>query len=104
MAPSVNMPFIVSTDKREVDPETRKLIRSHVMRGKNRIKIRQKPRPPAKEDKLKEIQSLVTNGGPNFLSTIPGLRCSDLSTVRFAEDVEPASIADVLSCEWLPHY
>ncbi|PWY66748.1 hypothetical protein BO70DRAFT_374676 [Aspergillus heteromorphus CBS 117.55] len=34
------MPFIISTGTKKVDPHTRKLIRSHVTRGKNRGKAR----------------------------------------------------------------
>ncbi|KAI2610565.1 hypothetical protein GGR54DRAFT_372948 [Hypoxylon sp. NC1633] len=91
-----NLPFIVSTDRQKADPETRKLIRSHVMRGKNRVKPRRKPRGPLHGDSLEAESSIVT--GLIYPLSIPMLLSSKFAAIRFADDsVDPALIADVLS-------
>ena len=92
-----NLPFIISTDRQKADPETRKLIRSHVMRGKNRVKPWRKPRSSLQGDKPKG-DYLIANG-LIWPSSIPRLLCSKFSAIPFADAVEPALIADVLSCE-----
>lgn len=67
------------------------------MRGKNRIKTRRKTQNMSPEDKLKR-QSLTVDS-PALALSIPRLLCSMFSAVCFADVVEPALIADVLSCE-----
>lgn len=96
-----NLQFIVTTDRRKVDPETRKLIRSHVMQGKNRVKVRKKPRDPAEGVDSPGVLALAAENRFVLSLTIPTPTCSDLSTVSFADDVEPAQVADVLACEQL---
>lgn len=89
----------MSTDSHKADSETRKLIRSHVMRGKNRIKPRKESRNLVHERKPKlkpsKINGLISS------SNIPRPVCSSFSIVRFADNVEPALVADILSCEQL---
>ena len=92
-----NLPFIISTDKEKADPETRKLIRSHVMRGKNRVKPKRKRRSVPQMG-ASEVEALIANG-PMWSSSIPRLLCSKLSGIRFADEVEPDLIADAFSCE-----
>ena len=88
----VDFPFIISTNRQKAGPETRKFIRSQVMRGKNRIKTRRKLRGGP----------LIANG-PIWPTNIPRLLCSNLSAICFADTVEPTLIADILSCEWPFH-
>jgi hypothetical protein len=68
------------------------------MRGKNRIKPRRKSPGALQKDKPKAEESLIANG-PNSPSSVSRLLCSKFSAIGFAADVEPALIADVLSCE-----
>jgi hypothetical protein len=93
----VDLVFIVSTDKQKADAETRKLIRSRVMRGKNRIKPRKKPQGSLHGDSQK-VESLLSNGAVEPLS-ISRIMCSKFSSISFADTVEPARIEDVLFCE-----
>ncbi|RYP61966.1 hypothetical protein DL770_009667 [Monosporascus sp. CRB-9-2] len=96
------MAFVVSTDVRKPDPELRKFIRSHVMMGKNRGKtLRPRKRaskairdPPliCDDDPAGPPGSSIT--GPH--SVIPRKVGSDLSTVRFADVVDPCAVEVVL--------
>ena len=93
------LPFIVFTDERKTDPETRKLIRSHVMRGKNRVK------PPRRRQVVLQIKSLkvdstIVADSPRPLS-ISRLLCSKLSAISLADSVDPVCLEDILTCEWL---
>ena len=108
MMPSVVLPFIVLTDKRDVDADTRKLIRSHVMRGKNKGKAPKKgPKGllPAsdKADALcsSMIGRLKTNYGGSE-SSIPRPIGSAIGSVQFADTVEPSLVADILLCKYHP--
>lgn len=70
------------------------------MQGKNRVKpVRRKIRHPAERVDSQEMLALVVSDTPFLLSTIPKSICSDLSTVCFVDDVQPAQVADVLACE-----
>ncbi|CZR65804.1 uncharacterized protein PAC_15704 [Phialocephala subalpina] len=94
--------FIVSTDVKKADPETRKLIRSHVMLGKNRLKARRsKPR--------EKVSSEVTVDFPSQDSRVPLDRVldachsvvprrvgSDLSFANFAIEIKPAKWRNVI--------
>ncbi|KEY64585.1 hypothetical protein S7711_03645 [Stachybotrys chartarum IBT 7711] len=95
------LPFLVSTDKSRPDDETRKFIRSHVMLGKNRRKapLRRSPRTSVEHaspiyavpsiGKVHQTEGLRTRAG---LSMIPGKVGSDLSTIQFADDVDPGVV------------
>jgi hypothetical protein len=97
MGLSADLHFIVSTNTQKADPETRKLIRSHVMQGKNRMKSRRRPRDSVSENKAETESLMVYN--PVWTSNIPRLLCSELSAIPFADTVELGLIADALSCE-----
>ncbi|KAK0609692.1 hypothetical protein B0T17DRAFT_566229 [Bombardia bombarda] len=108
------LPFIVSTSVGKTDQDTRKLIRSHVMRGKNLGKSR-----PAKErsraprygrdhgpkgednsrDKGQPPAALTTT----FHSRIPPKVGSDYSLQRFVETIEPSVVAEVMQCKYIHH-
>lgn len=101
---SVVLPFIVSTDTRNVDAGTRKLIRSHVMRGKNKGKT---PMKTIKSTDCTHIQlradypvvsCAITELGM-IEASIPRPIGSEIASIRFADTAEPALIADVLSCK-----
>lgn len=105
------MPFVVSTGLEKPDPEVRKLIRSHVMLGKNQGKTRRPKRREARE--LADKSSSVTDlGGPSgslitaSRTVIPQKIGSDLLTIRFADAVEPYMVEIFLQCELIglqPH-
>jgi hypothetical protein len=96
------MPFIVSTGGKKDDPEMRKLIRSHVMLGKNRGKSRPAKRkePPAWE----VVPAWGASDGPSAMiqvshSVIPSRVGSDWSFTQFADTIEPSTIADIVMCK-----
>jgi hypothetical protein len=102
------MHFIVSTDVKKADPETRKLIRSHVMQGKNRAKSR-----PAKQPSVESRAIMVDpNQTPRVVSLeeivetchsfIPKRVGTDLSLTKFAAEITPAMFGDVVHCQSLP--
>lgn len=95
---SETLKFITTTDRQEVGPETRKLIRSHVMRGKNRVKPRRKaqahPRGPAPD-----AYAVIANGPP-APAIISRLFSSQFSAIPFADAVDPTLLVDVWACEW----
>ncbi|KAH6713427.1 hypothetical protein BKA61DRAFT_484186 [Leptodontidium sp. MPI-SDFR-AT-0119] len=83
------MHFIVSSNIEKVDPVTRKLIRSHVMRGKKQREKKipaqtlagRRPLPAAVE-----LRDLVET----CAAAIPGRVGSDLSFIEFSDQVEPS--------------
>lgn len=86
-ASAAGMPFVNSTSIDKADPETRKLIRSHCMLGKNRGKILHSRRKPKRE-----ILVEATSAVPNKLG-------SELSLLQFADSIEPSTLWEVLLCE-----
>ncbi|KAI3061625.1 hypothetical protein CBS147353_9872 [Aspergillus niger] len=109
-----DMPFIVSTGTKKVDPRTRKLIRSHVMIGKNRGKSRYRqaeadPSTPA--DTSTDDTSAPPADGAGSSSTSPAAQVpatrlpldlprrvgNDMSLIRLADDTtSPAALATIL--------
>ncbi|KIX02149.1 uncharacterized protein Z518_08088 [Rhinocladiella mackenziei CBS 650.93] len=95
------MHFIVTTDVKKADPETRKLIRSQVMMGQNRGKSRR-----AKQRRATSWAVMVDSkrGPPEPLDTfvdayhsaIPGRVGSDLSFAEFAAEMDSAAFGDVM--------
>jgi hypothetical protein len=90
---SAKMPFIVSSNIEKVDSATRKLIRSHVMRGKKQ----KRGRP----DKDQQVTSWGTMAGrikaarvkleeviEIYTPLVPGRVGSDLSFIEFADEIE----------------
>lgn len=102
---SAEMPFIISDGIGSTEANKRKLIRRHVMLGKNRGKTRKVKRgdhQPAQGD-------LGYNGDDSTgLSInmryyhIPPKVGSELSFTQFADSVEPALIKDILKCNRHP--
>lgn len=91
---AAEMPFIVSTGKKKANSETRKLIRSHVMLGKNLGRKLQRPaRAKSKTSTDQEGWELA------LLRTIPQRVGSDISFVPFADKVDPALASDLLICK-----
>jgi len=95
---------VVSTGLEKPDPEVRKLIRSHVMLGKNQGKTRRPKRREARV--LADKSSSVTDlGGPSGSlitashTVVPPKIGSDLLTIRFADAVEPYMVEIFLQCE-----
>lgn len=90
---STGMPFIVSLNAENADPATRKLIRSHVMRGKKQKKSPPDKRQPitssgpvtvrnqAAAAELEEVMQMYT-------SLVPGRVGTDLSFVKFASEIQ----------------
>ncbi|GFN20940.1 hypothetical protein AtubIFM55763_001053 [Aspergillus tubingensis] len=108
-----DMPFIVSTGTKKVDPRTRKLIRSHVMIGKNRGKSRYRQAgadpstpadactddtsaPPADAVDLPLLPSTQVSA-TRAASDLPRRVGNDMSFVRLADDTtSPAALATIL--------
>ena len=97
------MQFIVSSDTNKFDPVTRKLIRSHVMRGKKTKKPRaqvQARKPLAAPVKLQDVVESCAAG-------LPGRVGSDVSFVDFADEVEPSLLLKMIkswfSVPCVPH-
>ncbi|PYI03947.1 hypothetical protein BO78DRAFT_373950 [Aspergillus sclerotiicarbonarius CBS 121057] len=99
---TADMPFIVSTNTKKVDPHTRKLIRSHVMIGKNRGKSRYRqagegdlPRPAdaSTDDAVASPPPQTTRAAPD----LPRRIGNDLSMIQLADDsASPAALATIL--------
>ncbi|KAK6831707.1 hypothetical protein RU639_002978 [Aspergillus parasiticus] len=98
------LPIIISTGTAKPDPDTRKLIRSHVMLGKNRGKYRRSGR----DNQAVLEHDETCNGKPRTLrkksgplakrppSIVPQRVGSEVSLLRFADTVEPALAVDIV--------
>ncbi|KAI1461932.1 hypothetical protein F4805DRAFT_188175 [Annulohypoxylon moriforme] len=110
MAPAAKssgaMPFINSTGTKKPDPELRKLIRSHVMKGKNRGRIL---RPNYQKSVELEVivepdrkTPKIDNEGswglvvPEYLPTIPRKVGSELSLTRFADKIDEPTVNTII--------
>lgn len=107
--PSANMLFIVSSNTEKVEPATRKLIRSHVMRGKKQKRAR-----PEKDRRTTSWHNWVSvvcraQAAPvkiedaikAYAPLIPGRVGSDLSFVEFADAIEPSVVLNMIKCSCL---
>jgi hypothetical protein len=86
-----------------MDPETRKLIRSHVMLGKNRGKTQHPRRGEPTVSGFVGDSNQALNGPQGSLikishSIIPRKVGSDLSFIQFADTMELSLVADILKC------
>jgi hypothetical protein len=91
------MPFVISTSMNKVDPEMRKLIRSHCMLGKNRGRVLHSRRKPKTVFPVSEpVQNLLDL---EVASAVPNKLGSELSLLRFADSVEPSMLWEVLKCK-----
>ena len=112
------MHFVVSTGTEKPDPELRKLIRSHVMLGKNRGKIlptrKRKPKgseptssssdpsPPIASDPDEEAEARYfasSTASHSLPVAVPRALGSGMSTICFADALEPGTIEVVLRCK-----
>lgn len=112
------MHFVVSTGIEKPDPELRKLIRSHVMLGKNRGKIlptrgKRKPEgpeptssssdpsPPNTSDPDEDAEtrySTSSTASHSLPVAVPRVLGSGMSTICFADALEPGTVEVVLQC------
>ena len=101
---------MVSTSADKLSPEARKLIRSHVMLGKNQGKTwpprRREARESADKFSSDETPGRRPSGSSITLShsVIPPKIGSDLSTVQFADAVEPSLVEVVFRCKLIPSF
>jgi hypothetical protein len=98
---SSRMPFIISSNVEKADPATRKLIRSHVMRGKKQKRGRPDKgqrttswgkmtgRTPVTRVKLEEVIEM-------YMPIVPDRVGSDLSFVEFADEIEPLMLLNII--------
>ncbi|KAE8415068.1 hypothetical protein BDV36DRAFT_263538 [Aspergillus pseudocaelatus] len=101
---SAMLPIIISTGTGKPDPDTRKLIRSHVMLGKNQGKSRRSGRDDRAElehDETCNAKSRTLRKQPGPLvkrppSIIPQRVGSEVSLLQFADTVEPALAVDIV--------
>ncbi|RDW60131.1 hypothetical protein BP5796_11737 [Coleophoma crateriformis] len=98
-------PFIVSTGMEKVHSKTRRLIRSHVMLGKNLGKSQPAKRRSPKDLPKESGDIVISNDGlealfgvlvRTFRSSIPNRVGSDWSFIQFADTVQPSTLADLL--------
>lgn len=91
---AAKMPFIISSSMEKAGPATRKLIRSHVMRGRKQKGVRpEKGRRKTGGARLGDTQ--ITRVGmeeviDRYTPQIPGRVGSDVSFIEFSGDVEPS--------------
>ncbi|KIX95516.1 uncharacterized protein Z520_08636 [Fonsecaea multimorphosa CBS 102226] len=95
------MHFIVTTDVSKADAETQRLIRSQVMRGKNRGKsLRAKQRRSTswavEVDSKRGAPEPLKTFVDAYYSAIPGKVGSDLSSIELAAEMDPAAFGDVV--------
>ncbi|OIW23333.1 hypothetical protein CONLIGDRAFT_625094 [Coniochaeta ligniaria NRRL 30616] len=114
VAPGVSsvtsMPFIVSRSADKADAATRKLIRSHVMRGKKQNRLRPSKRQLQLLQKEQEQCNPAKRVGAvpvgaeelqlelicRYAAPIPRRVGSDFSFVEFADDIEPEMVVNVI--------
>lgn len=104
------MPFIVSRSADKADAATRKLIRSHVMRGKKQNRLRPSKRQlqllekeqsrPARHVRVVPVgtEELQLELICHYAAPIPRRVGSDFSFVEFADDIEPEMVVNVMKC------
>lgn len=98
----VNMPFILTDGLHKAGSDKRKLIRQHVMVGKNRGKTR---KPNTKTPRRDLGSSKLDSDRPSALvlkmryPSIPNKVGNELSFSRFAAPVEPALLQEMLRCK-----
>ncbi|KAL1849890.1 hypothetical protein VTK73DRAFT_9792 [Phialemonium thermophilum] len=110
-----NVQFIVATSTQKADPETRRLIRSHVMRGRNRGRPGRSNVPdpsstdidaPSHSPRDDQPDGARTGGSESTLvgicqSMIPPRVGTDISLTRFADDIAPSSFGDILKFSFI---
>lgn len=97
------MPFIFTDCMGKSQPDKRKLIRQHVMLGKNRGKTR-KGTGKTNASSVTETNKDVQDGSSELVMKmkyprIPDRVGNELSFTQFAAPVEPPLMQDLLKCE-----
>lgn len=108
-------PFIVTTTLAGIKPDasSRRFIRSHVMRGKNRRSDNRRSPPAAlgswingdqspdyqTPEPAYSSQSLVQIHSPAPLRIYPQVTAIDMSSLPFAADMEPYMVELLVNCE-----
>ncbi|KAE8379169.1 hypothetical protein BDV26DRAFT_172582 [Aspergillus bertholletiae] len=103
------LPIIISTGSTKLDPDTRKLIRSHVMLGKNRGKARR-----SKSDDRADVEHDETCSGKTRTlrkqsdpliwtppCIVPQRVGSEASLIQFADTVEPALATNIIRFSYM---
>jgi len=116
--PPAHDPFIVTTSAAKPDEASRKFIRSHVMRGKNRRKrnqvvrhtlpgswindmerpVEQAASPPGQLEDLQLALASVTSRGISLPLSIPPRVGAEFSLLRFADEMKPHRVELVVKC------
>ncbi|KAH8807292.1 hypothetical protein F5884DRAFT_788896 [Xylogone sp. PMI_703] len=96
-----SMPFIIQNGSEQVNVETRKLIRSHVMLGKNlgkTLQVKRKRGARTKTPTQPNEDASATADLPEGVdySSIPRMVGTDLSLTRFADDIDPSLVAGII--------
>ena len=90
---SCTMPFIVSSNLEAVDPATRKLIRSHVMRGKKRKKAKERARHDQNPDNAVSRSRVEAQDVIDMYKTIqPGRVGARLYFVDFPPEINSSML------------
>lgn len=97
---SARMHFIVSSNVEKADPATRKLIRSHVMRGKKKKrghpdKDQQAPSWGAVTSHTQGARLKLEEVIEGYTPLLPGRVGSDLSFVEFTDTIEPSMLLNI---------
>jgi hypothetical protein len=97
------MPFIFTDGLHKAGSDKRKLIRQHVMVGKNRGKTRKGNTKTSRQDLG---SSMPYSDGPSAIvfkmryPSIPNKVGNELSFSKFAAPVEPVLLQEMLSCKF----
>lgn len=95
-----SMPFIVTSSIEKVDPATRRLIRSHVMRGKKQKhcrtdKYRRTTSQVPASSRTRGLRVRFEDVSKIYKPTIPSRVGSDLSFIDFAAEIEASMLLNM---------
>jgi hypothetical protein len=95
--------FVVVNGPAAADVEVRKLIRSHVMLGKNRGKTFPERKKPTKRVQLKSSPETEGSSSADIslldVMSVPGKFGAYTSTINFPDGVDPAAVDVVIQCK-----
>jgi hypothetical protein len=98
---SATMPFIITSNMQKADHATRKLIRSHVMRGKKQKRGRRDKGQQKAGGKIMPGRIQAGRVKPEeviemYTPMLPGRVGSDLSVIEFAAEIEPSTLQNMI--------
>jgi hypothetical protein len=98
---SARMPFIITSNMEKSDPATRKLIRSHVMRGKKQKRGRRDKGQQTADGRIMPDRIQAGRVKPEevietYTPMLPGRIGSDLSVLEFAAEIEPLTLQNMI--------